>query len=982
MAVRVEVRGRNETEFEVIRDMVSGSFVRRTIDMNAPTASILINNREGLWSQRFKRNDFLRIYDDEELVFDGKVFESRKNEKTQQLTVIAWKKEYLDLFDKFCMEAERQLGYTSWSWGGEEMLAGGLPTLQTEGLRPDEMFLAGLGLRTEIQHFFSETDAILESETNTSLQTSGVGSRNSTKSLEIAHLDELSYHPTATMRTQVLTNGLVGYNTPPDVTSMRVRLSGYEPAGTDLEVRASIDDGATWTSWQSPAYNASSGLWADATFSGIANNGTENKARIEIRLTTNTGTNDATPKVRYMRITLFHAISDTGITEGTIDPYVDPDTDNDTAGGDYNKRSRLEVTQGAVKATVAPAGEQYTHWFAFIDEFGAAHFRNPAFYHDAESGVILSRELGTCDDIDVTTVGQIINNLVYVGTGVGNGTLVITETDAFAAGILRNAASIAQFGEIQGMVTEKNVFSIAHADKRSRSIARLLSQEQKAIEVMLSPNDELEVEIGQKVRVQSPKLDTDAVVRILEESFTFDAKGMRSRSLVLGNNIPSVNTVLAALRRGMESLNLTDQGSRSPPAVSFHDNVDATHPCEMAFYIPEDMRIRRIGLHLKTSPFRAYSKAVNISGMTIEGEGAHTHGMAHTHSIPGSSHQHGIQAVTDGAGARAPGSTDVYIPSAKGNVFSPIFLGSSFGAGPRWWSWASVTGLGSGDSTVFNSNSGFVIFINFTLDAASAEPADTTFRVRLRGNGSSFKEYWSEAVRVYHNSGLSGEVVNGNQQYRLIHIPSAQLKADFPGSSYLEAAELIAVNNGVAVSYSIAAMAMYHVPAHNHPHTGTHTHNLVANTSNATIPPSVSSGPSSNATTTEGSTHTHAFTGGDAELEFGIFEYNDPDGDGTGLVWPKDLQVYIKDFPDNGDNPDPQNLTVPFDRFGKRGRRDQSITVENMDMSVAFRNADGTFKTGFQQMWVKPAVDAPTNPNGLGRINAYLFIEQQQDVED
>ncbi len=379
-------------------------------------------------------------------------------------------------------------------------------------------------------------------------------------------------------------------------------------------------DGAKWT--------------GELAFTDMPN--VKNRLRYRLALNAQNG-NTVTPIVKSIQLRAV-TTSDTGVTEGVIEEYNDPDNSDDTITLDFADTTRDKAIESLLKIT----GQE-----AYIDpgngQINVLNRRGGAIPRTFEIGNgvnVLSRK---------TNRGDMCNALTLIGAGQASAGVEISERRN-----KKDDDSIELYLRVERIYKEKSINDIGVLDKRAIILLDRLKDPTEEISASITDTRTRDWELGDVARVLDSTGSTglDSVLRIVEESRDWGIDG-ESVKLTYSNTVVTLQEAIEAVAKAIRDIDTLAQPKLEPTPATFQDNADSEHPAKIMFKIDGDREVLDIRMSVYSDAFRAFASSTISGGGSTSGSGGDPTSSSdgrHNHTVRVANHKH-FEYVRGTAGA-------------------------------------------------------------------------------------------------------------------------------------------------------------------------------------------------------------------------------------------------------------------------------------------------------------------------------------------
>jgi hypothetical protein len=575
-----------------------------------PKFEVETDNVTGRRLNRYGSGKKILVYRDGQVVFNGVIephsFEKSSSGSTMKIGGIS--EGYKLLQDRVCDYYRASNNsyapvVNPWQFG---RLTNSTSNALVDGLRPDEIMKCVLGTKCIWQEWFDNHDYLLTTTIQPLVVYDGFLKLPKTSSVT-AGTD--TYALKGTIESVSLMNGDQNVDPMGTILSVSVKLVGTRYGSYNPYVYVCRDDGLAKT-WHAVSLTFDGSKVWTGSYSFTDNPGQKNQLGYVVSMNSD---GNGTTLIDYARFDMVTE-SDTGVEEGSIAVYDDPNTTDDTVAINLAGQTRLEALEKLRLLTNTSTTYSDVNWDAYIDNNCLFHFmqvrgvdRTDTFSFDNKNLTVLKQ------DYD----GEIKNSLVALGQGEEPYAVTIVGS------VLQDASSIATYGQKTGYFIDKSIPDAPTLYKRAKAYLKYMATPRESLEVSICNDPGLQWRVGDRINIVDSELDISGVYRVLSRKVVSKQDSVDQVTVELGTKSNTLGGLLRNIQSRFESQEIVTQGSSSPAhALAAGLVFDSSKAAEYDFYVPENAQ--RVMISCRTAKFRAYSKA-NIS------ESLHTHAInAHT----------------------------------------------------------------------------------------------------------------------------------------------------------------------------------------------------------------------------------------------------------------------------------------------------------------------------------------------------------------
>jgi hypothetical protein len=571
---------------------------------DAPKFEIETDNVTGRRLNRYGAGKHILIYRDGQVVFNGIVepssFEKSSSGSTMKISGVL--EGYKLLQDRVCDYYRASNNsyapvVNPWQFG---RLTNTTSNALIDGLRPDEIMKCVIGTKFIWQEWFDNHDYLLVTSINPLVVYDGNLKLPKTSSVDAG---TNTYAVTGTVESVALCNGDPSVDEMGNILSVNVKLVGTKYAGNNPYLYVCRDAGTTRT-WHGVSLTFDGSTVWTGSYSFSDTQGQKNQFGYKIILNSDGNGTTMLDYARFDAVT----VTDTGIAEGSIAIYDDPNTTDDTVAINLAGQTRLEALEKLRLLTNTSTLYSDVNWDAYIDNNNHFNFmqtrgvnRSDTFSFDNKNLTLLKQ------DYD----GEIKNALIALGQGEEPYAVTIV------GAALQDASSIAIYGKKTGYFIDKGIPDAPTLYKRAKAYLKFMATPREKLEVQICNDPGLTWRVGDNINIVDGELDISGVYRVLTRKVVMKQDTSEQVTIELGTKSNTLGGLLRSIQSRFESQEIISQGSSSPShALAAGMVFDSAKSAEYNFYVPENAQ--RVMISCKTAKFRAYSKS-NIS------ESSHTH---------------------------------------------------------------------------------------------------------------------------------------------------------------------------------------------------------------------------------------------------------------------------------------------------------------------------------------------------------------------
>jgi phage minor structural protein len=219
---------------------------------------------------------------------------------------------------------------------------------------------------------------------------------------------------------------------------------------------------------------------------------------------------------------------------------------------------------------------------------------------------------------------NIVNRIYPLGYGEGVNQLGIEKVNN-GIPYLEDAASIAKYGIHKRVWVDKRFEDAASLKASAQGILDKYKEPLTTVAVdaidyeLIDPYKLVKYDVAKIVRVKDEDTDTNIDLRIMKLSKSDIYGTPDDIQFELGNVREDIGMTITDLQKKQLVNETYSQGATNIDSYTFNDNCDSLYPAVIEFPFPEDMiHVNQSTLRIKTSKFRAYSKAIEAGGSVIQ----------------------------------------------------------------------------------------------------------------------------------------------------------------------------------------------------------------------------------------------------------------------------------------------------------------------------------------------------------------------------
>lgn len=387
-----------------------------------------------------------------------------------------------------------------------------------------------------------------------------------------------------------------------DITTVDVKAIGVIDSSTnnpDIYVCRNADSAAP--TWQQVSLDYGAGVWTgSSTFSGGET--TKNQFGYYVYLA---GNGSETTELNYFRFDCATA-SDTAIQAGTIQPYNDPNTDDDTIAINLIGLTRLEALEKVREFTNTSTAYADINWDAYIDNDLQFHFTtirgediDKTFSFNNKNLTLLDRKLE----------GEIKNTIIAIGQGEEPYAVTIVGTE------MTDFDSIETYGQRTGYFIDKSIPDAPTLYKRAKTYLEYMKDPRETLAVQLTNDPVLSWNVGDRIQLQDTELNVNGYYRVLSKKISVKRDSPEKIDITLGTKSHTVGELFHSIQEQFATQATVSQGASSKTnTVAWGINYDKDHPAAYKFYVPENTQ--RVSVSVQTSQFQDFSIAAGITEFT------------------------------------------------------------------------------------------------------------------------------------------------------------------------------------------------------------------------------------------------------------------------------------------------------------------------------------------------------------------------------
>jgi len=237
-----------------------------------------------------------------------------------------------------------------------------------------------------------------------------------------------------------------------------------------------------------------------------------------------------------------------------------------------------------------------------------------------DNGVKIELGYNMKDIIEEYDPLDIVSRVIPLGYGEGINQLDIKKVNSNIE-YLDNSISIAKYGVIEGVATNKDIQSATTLKIYGNTVLKDKSQARLAISTnaldlsVLSGHESEKYNNGDSLNIVNPVMSIDVIARVVERSF--DLLAPQNPQLTISTRAIRLTDQIIELKQRNLTLENAPMGSTCIFPISKAENADATHPVTLDLDIPkETININRVYINLHGRKYRANSKDAASGGGT------------------------------------------------------------------------------------------------------------------------------------------------------------------------------------------------------------------------------------------------------------------------------------------------------------------------------------------------------------------------------
>lgn len=622
------------------------------------------------------RNGSLEFYG----VIEPKSFSKGNNGST--VTVKGKHKGYLAMQKAICEGYRTSEGFINpWQWGRKDVSGN-----EIDGINPTDIMKNLIGTKFTYQEFFDNSKALLSKDAS--------GARGI---IGCAIIDIESVGNTKLMAAQSGTGFSLGsgstagqvhsvplYNTPivtasggqvvrqmGEILTVTVKMFGDFLRTADAPLMYVCRDGGNIIASRSYAQvpltlvSGSAGqtnvMWS-GTVTLIGSESHKNKLAYKLLPNGNsTGTSTTTNKIDYLRIDC-STVSDIGLTEGTLETYVDPTSaSGNNIVANLLGLNRLEAAERVRKMTITPDSiTDSPHWDAWIDNNLQFHFRQ-------RRGTSVDEEYSFAR-YNITNIthnfdaNNLVNNVIAKGQGTPpNQATIISDS-------LVDYTSVQKYGSRQGVFQDGSIKDLVTLVRRAKAYLKLYKEPIETVDINIINDWKKPWNVGDSIKVRDTDIGVDGSWRIISAKHKIRGEGIESIDVQLGNKSYKAKDLIGGLGNAIKDQEIFYQGiAASSVTSSVSIPFDIDRPAVYSFIIPDNVDVDRVYLYAKTDVFKTTAKSVAAGG----GVTSNASSTSTTTSVNAHKHKIGEQEASQDRTYNNPMSDTTYrlvrLPDANGN---------------------------------------------------------------------------------------------------------------------------------------------------------------------------------------------------------------------------------------------------------------------------------------------------------------------------
>ena len=243
----------------------------------------------------------------------------------------------------------------------------------------------------------------------------------------------------------------------------------------------------------------------------------------------------------------------------------------------------------------------------------------------ANNGTMVRLGYNMRDLIEEWDPSEIITRLIPLGYGEGINQLGISGVNG-GVEYLDNAASIATYGVIEGVVTNKDVQDAATLKVYGNTVLGQKNQPRLTISTssldlsVLAGHEGEKYGNGDTLNILNDVMGIDVLARVIERSVNLLTPW--DPALVISTRPIRLTDQIIALKQKNQSLENAPQGNTCIYSQNAQENADAGNPIRLDLDIPaETININRVYINLHGRKYRVYEKGMAAGGAQITSSG-------------------------------------------------------------------------------------------------------------------------------------------------------------------------------------------------------------------------------------------------------------------------------------------------------------------------------------------------------------------------
>lgn len=483
-----------------------------------------------------------------------------------------------------------------------------------------------------------------------------------------------------TIETIELMNGDPNIDVMGDVSTVKVVLIGDYDGSNDVQVRACRNAGEGSRTYSSITLTRTDSFAGTslAKWEGtvdLSSDGVTQKNRVGLEFTVPGSAGDsATTKIAYCYVEAV-TVSDTGITEGTIETYSNPVTFADDSenyfDGDLLGFNRLDAAERVRKLTESDgAVNPSPHWDAWIDHTEQFHFEERR--GEDKSNLEYSFEQGNLRVISHEYYGdELAFQTIALGAGSGTAqTRIVSKADFDTGGGLydsdRDPANGASKDHRVMKFVDGNETSATNLLRKARAFHKLHRDPQEHFNVELEAEYVPYFNVGDSIPVKNIPTRTNEPLRVVRLQRDWQPNQGEDISAEIGQHREGFAQRLRGASGKADTITIRPQPAKQTLGLSGNGiPFDKNHLGKYAFSIPDGSLVDRVFLRMETLPYQAPAKSISTSAAGSQ-EGQATSQIA----WDGGKFDGSTDPGTSDLGARHPLFRSVVVPTATQGTYS------------------------------------------------------------------------------------------------------------------------------------------------------------------------------------------------------------------------------------------------------------------------------------------------------------------------